>query len=133
MSNQYTIDENGNKVWNWDKPLADSGVRVELPTGALRETTGNKGRFDLIPFTALSRVAKHFENSTAKYPERNWEKGMPIHICMDSAIRHLLKYVDGQDEEDHLAAAAWNIFCAMHMEERMPEMQDIPSRIKNNE
>ena len=62
------------------------------------------------------------------YPERNWEKGLPIHTMIDSALRHLAKYVDGWDDEDHLCAAATNLLMAMWTEERLPQMQDIPSR-----
>ena len=32
------------------------------------------------------------------------------------------------DDEDHLAAAAFNILGAMLMENTMPEMQDLPLR-----
>ena len=64
----------------------------------------------------------------AKYEARNWEKGLPISVMLDSGIRHLLKYLDGQRDEDHLCAAAWNILGAMWMEEKRPELQDIPAR-----
>ena len=64
----------------------------------------------------------------AHYPERNWEKGMPMHCMLDSALRHLAKYMDGQTDEDHLCAAATNLLMAMWTEEKHPEMQDIPSR-----
>lgn len=51
-----------------------------------------------------------------------------MHSMIDSAFRHLAKYVDGQTDEDHLCAAATNLLMAMWMEEKRPEMQDIPSR-----
>lgn len=100
---------------------------AEFETGAVRHT-GGKGRMDLLPMCSLIRVSKHFEDSLQNYPERNWEKGMPMHTMLDSALRHLVKYMDGQHDEDHLSAAASNILMAMHMEEKHPEMQDIPSR-----
>lgn len=99
-------------------------------TGAVREDKTGKGRVDLLPMCALIRLSKHFETSLADHPERNWEKGLPMHSFLDSGIRHLFKYMDGCTDEDHLCAAAWNILCAMWTEEKMPEMQDIPSRLK---
>ena len=51
-----------------------------------------------------------------------------MHSMIDSAFRHLMKYMDGQDDEDHLCAAATNLLMAMWTEEKMPEMQDIPTR-----
>ena len=97
-------------------------------TGAIREDKTGKGRFDLLPMCALIRLSKHYEAGSAVHGERNWEKGMPIHGFIDSALRHLAKYVDGQTDEDHLCATAWNILGAMWTEEKHPELQDIPSR-----
>ena len=107
----------------------------EYETGAVRDT-GGKGRMDLLPMCALIRVSKHMEDAiapdpktgTPHYPERNWEKGIPIHSMIDSALRHLAKYVDGWTDEDHLCAAATNLLMAMWTEEKIPVMQDIPSR-----
>lgn len=97
-------------------------------TGAIREEKTGKGRMDLLPMCALMRVARHMEDALNDHPERNWEKGLPMHSFLDSALRHLFKYMDGWDDEDHLCSAAWNILCAMWTEEKRPEMQDIPSR-----
>jgi len=77
-----------------------------------------KGRCDLLPPRAILRLAKHFENGCKKYGDRNWEKGIPINCFIDSAIRHTMKYMIGQTDEDHLVAAAWNLMCAMELEER---------------
>ena len=35
-----------------------------------------KGRCDLLPPNALLRLARHFENGSKKYGDRNWEKGI---------------------------------------------------------
>jgi len=114
---------------NNTSPIADSGNRREFETGAVRDMQEGKGRCDLLPAAAILRLAKHFENGCKKYGDRNWEKGIPIHSFIDSAIRHLMKYLDGQVDEDHLCAAAWNCICAMWTEEKHPELQDIPSRV----
>mgnify|MGYP005826470707 FL=1 len=97
-------------------------------SGAVRDSSEGKGRCDLLPACAILRLAKHFENGAKKYQERNWELGIPISSYMDSAIRHLMKYLDGQNDEDHLCAAAWNCLCAMWTEEKYPELQDLPTR-----
>lgn len=101
-------------------------------TGSIRDNGEGKGRCDLLPACALLRLAKHYETGANKYGARNWEKGQPISALMDSGLRHLLNYLDGKTDEDHLAAGAWNILGAMWMEEKKPEMQDIDSRIKKD-
>lgn len=107
----------------------------DYQTGAVRDT-GGKGRMDLLPWSALLRVSRHMEDAikpdpeTGKphYPERNWEKGLPLHTMIDSAFRHLAKYMEGWDDEDHLCAAATNLLMALWTEEHRPDMNDIPSR-----
>lgn len=102
-------------------------------TGAIREEKDGKGRMDLLPMCAIMRVSRHMQNALKDHPERNWENGLPMHSFMDSALRHLFKYMDGCTDEDHLCAAAWNILCAMWTEEKKPQMQDIPTRPDYNE
>lgn len=108
--------------------IKDSGERREFDTGAVRDMQEGKGRCDLLPACAILRLSKLFEAGAIKYGEYNWQKGIPIHSFIDSAIRHLMKYLDGQTDEDHLIAAAWNCMCAAWTEEKLPEMQDIPTR-----
>lgn len=112
--------------------IKDSGNRREFDTGAVRDMEEGKGRCDLLPACAILRLSKHYENGAKKYEERNWEKGIPISSFIDSGMRHLLKYMDGQTDEDHLVAATWNLMCAMWMEEKRPDLQDIPSRRDEN-
>ena len=112
-----------------DARVQRSGSPIEeFGTGAVRQT-GGKGRCDLLPHCAILRVSRHMEAGCVKYPERNWEQGMPMHSMLDSAMRHLMQYMDGQEDEDHLAAAASNVLMAMWTEEKIPNMQDIPSRL----
>lgn len=100
---------------------------TKFKTGAERDT-GGKGRCDLLPHSALLRVSRQMEGALAEHEERNWEKGIPMHSFLDSAMRHLFKYMDGQVDEDHLAAAATNVLMALWTEDHLPEMQDIPTR-----
>lgn len=116
---------------NLGQELHDSGDRREFNTGAVRDMAEGKGRFDLLPACAIMRLARHYEAGASKYDARNWEKGIPISVMIDSALRHLMKYMDGQTDEDHLVAATWNLMGAMWMEEKKPELQDLPSRKKH--
>jgi len=105
--------------------LKDSGTRDTFETGAVRDGETGKGRFDLLPFDALQQVAQHFEAGAEKYEARNWEKGIPTHRYADSALRHLLKHVNGHTDENHAAAAAWNVLCLIQTQawikaERLP-------------
>lgn len=97
--------------------IKDSGERQKYSTGAVRQPSKGKGRFDLIPAYALKRLAIHYENGAAKYSDDNWRKGMHTKRFMESALRHLNDYLDGNREEDHLSAAVFNIFGIIETQE----------------
>lgn len=112
-----------------ENPIKHSGEMRSFDSGAIREEGKGKGRCDLLPMVALLRVSKHFENGAEHYGDRNWEKGIPLSVYMDSALRHMFKYMDGWNDEDHLVAACWNILCAMWTEDKRPDLQNIPARM----
>jgi hypothetical protein len=60
-------------------------------------------------YSAMTRLAKHYENGAKKYAKNNWRKGQPISRFYDSAMRHLWKAIDGLKDEDHEAALLWNL------------------------
>ncbi len=99
-----------------DKALSDSGARNSYATDAIREPSTGRGRYDLISPVMLERLAKHYEKGAAKYADRNWEKGIPVSRCLDSAMRHINKFCQGNNDEDHLVAAIWNLAAIVHFE-----------------
>jgi hypothetical protein len=112
--------------------LKDSGARTEFATGAVRDAQGGKGRMDLLPVRALIGVAKVFEAGAVKYDPDNWRKGIPLRRYMDSGLRHAMKYLRGDRDEDHLHQAIWNFMCLSEtqslIEEGLlpPELNDLP-------
>ena len=74
--------------------------------------------------TAMLEVSKHFEAGCQKYGERNWEKGIPEHCYIDSAIRHYLKWRDGMTDEPHDRAVIWNLICLWWTHENITEQKD---------
>jgi hypothetical protein len=96
--------------------VTDSGERETFTTGSHRDIRYGKGRYDLLSPFVMERDAKHMENGAVKYGDRNWEKGQPLSRYLDSAMRHIQKYLMGHRDEDHLAAARWNLGALMHTE-----------------
>jgi hypothetical protein len=103
--------------------------REHFDTGSVRDSGAGKGRFDLMSPFVLMRDAKHLELGAAKYGDRNWERGQPAHRFIDAAMRHLVKYLAGCRDEDHLAAARWNLGCIMHFEEMVKSGHAPSSRL----
>lgn len=108
--------------------IKDSGERTTFNTGAQRDMHSGKGRMDLLPWAAIIEVSKHCEAGALKYGVHNVDKGIPTSSLMDSAMRHAAKYLDGQEDEDHLLAAAWNLLWAIEMHCKRPECVDTPWR-----
>lgn len=115
-------------------PLKTSGAKEVFATGSHRDVRTGKGRFDLVPFEGVRRVALRYEAGADHYGDRNWELGQPLSRMLDSSMRHLMQALDGQEDEDHLAAAAWGILGVMHIQReirlgRLPEgLDDLPRR-----
>ena len=74
---------------------------------------------------AILEVSKHFEEGAKKYGEWNWQKGIPTHSYLDSAIRHYLKWADGEDDEPHDRAFVWNLLCMLYTMHNKPEFDDL--------
>ena len=109
-------------------PIKDSGERTAFASGAVRDMHEGKGDMASVPWEAILRLSQHYENGAKKYDRWNYRKGIPLSSFIDSACRHLAKYQCGCDDEDHLAAAAFNVLGAMLMENTLPEMIDLPLR-----
>lgn len=74
--------------------------------------------------TMILEVAKHFEDGAKKYGEYNWQKGIPVKCYVDSAVRHYLKWLRGDEDEPHDRAFCWNIMCAIWTCKHKPELND---------
>ena len=82
-------------------------------TGSRRDSREGKGRYDLIPWSVISQLSKRFESGAQLYGDRNWEKGQPLGRYLDSALRHLFQFLEGETNEDHGIASIWNLIALM--------------------
>ena len=120
------------KIKGWDQ-VKDSGVREEFKTGSKRDSRVGKGRFDLLPFYAIQRLARVYENGAIKYGSSNWRLGQHCSRYLDSALRHLMKAGAGWVDEDHLAQSMWNIAAIIETQKMIelkkldPSLDDLTS------
>lgn len=118
---------NNEKIAGWGS-VKDSGKREDFDTGSRRDTRDGKGRFDLLPFYAIQRLARVYENGARKYKDHNWRLGQPCSRYLDSALRHLCKAASGWKDEDHFAQAMWNIAGIIETQ-KMIELNKLPSNL----
>lgn len=90
-------------------------------------TGGEKGskpeRFDLIPPEALEAIARVYGAGSAKYADRNWEKGYRYGLSFAALMRHAWAWWRGEDAdmesgESHLAHVAWHALTLMTFRQR---------------
>jgi hypothetical protein len=91
----------------------------------LREDKTGKPDFTIVPFGPLTRIANRFTEGAKKYERDNYKCCTldQLQTYRESALRHLMQYVDGQDSEDHLSAAAVNIMILMYVEDKYKEKE----------
>lgn len=117
-----------------DYSIKDSGEHRNFTSGAMRDKKEGKGRYDLLPPRAIHALAVHFQKGAQKYEDRNWEKGMPLGEFFDSGIRHAFQFLKGEEDENHLIAAIWNLVCLYDTKCRIEEgllpaeLDDLPKK-----
>ena len=109
--------------WNSDllrliSTYQDDGNPAVLLDVMVRFGTFVWGNFE----TMLLEVSKHFEKGCEKYGEDNWKKGIPTKSYINSAVRHLIKYMRGDNDEPHDRAFVWNIMCCVWTCAHKPEL-----------
>lgn len=97
----------------------DSGERVEFESGMVRDTDKGKPNFNLLVAKGiryeeqmLTRFAELMTRGAEKYDARNWEKAdnvRELERFKESAFRHLIQWLAGDNEEDHASAVMFNI------------------------
>lgn len=80
---------------------------------------------------ALLEVSIHYEEEAEKYGEHNWEKGIPAHSFVDSAVRHYIKLCRGDKDERHDRAFIWNLLGLLWTIEHHSELNDLPYHTKD--
>jgi hypothetical protein len=99
--------------------VKDSGERQNFKSGMVRDTQEGKPAFGLlmasnVPFEVhmITRWAQHMANGAKKYGRRNWEKANgdeELERFQESAWRHLMQWLCGDETEDHASAVFFNI------------------------
>lgn len=102
--------------------VKDSGKREEYESGMVRDTQEGKPDYTLLPNFMLTRWADHMTKGANKYGRRNWEKAQTpdeLERFKSSAFRHLIQWLNGEQDEDHAAAVMFNIAAAEYTSQRI--------------
>lgn len=113
--------------------MQDSGQRTEYTDGMVREVS-DKPAFHLllpkgIPYNEqmLTRFATLLQKGAKKYSPRNWELGVgevELERAKESAHRHMMQYLCGEEDEDHAAAVFFNLMQAEYIKYKLKEKNE---------
>ena len=115
--------------WEWNPEDAQKSS-----TGSLRFNKG-KAQIHQVPSSAITGMAEVLGYGETKYGKYNWAKGNDFSVPFDSAMRHMLKFWDGEDLDDesgfhHLKHALTNLAILLEYYEKHPDMDDRPTKVK---
>lgn len=84
-------------------------------------------RLDLILRNAkgLRALARTYGEGFLKYGRDNRLKGFKESVYLQHALDHLIEYASGDQSEDHLTHAAWNLLELRWVKEEKPELMDV--------
>lgn len=77
------------------------------------------------PIRMFLELSIHYEDGARKYADNNWKKGLPVHVFIDSGVRHYLKWLRGDTDEPHNRAFLWNMVGAIWTMQNKPDFNDI--------
>lgn len=74
----------------------------------------DKSQLSIVPSALIESVSRVMMYGTGKYNRDNWRKGLSYNETLDSCLRHLMAWKDGEDLDsesslNHLAHAACNL------------------------
>jgi len=105
-----------------DFVVKDSGQRIDYPSGMRRDVQEGKPDYTLIHIPFLTRIAHHLGKGLIKYGRDNWKcanSKEELQRFKGSALRHMMEWLEGAVDEDHMAAVCFNLMCAEYVKERL--------------
>ena len=87
-------------------------------SGFEREDKSEKLNYNLVPLWFWTRLAKLYTEGARTHGARNWEKAstfQDLQSFRESAFRHFIQYMNGDTNEDHMAAVVFNLVGMEHV------------------
>ena len=105
-----------------------SSKRKTVDGGGMRFNSG-KLPMHLVPTSAIYALADVLEYGATKYDDHNWRRGMKWSVPYSCAMRHLLKWFEGEEKDEesgkeHLAHVMANIAMLIEYKSTCKELDD---------
>jgi hypothetical protein len=113
--------------------IKDSGKREEFSSGMVRDT-GDKPRYLRIFIGPMAqRWAEHLHKGSKKYPDvspgvPNWTLAAgeaELQRFKESALDHMVKWLQGMTDEDHAAGVFFNVNGAEYVKAKLSAAKEV--------
>lgn len=116
-----------------DRPSRGQTCQYTPVTVSCKEATEFVPRFDLIPYSGMVSIARHYGAGSVKYSAHNWAAGYEWSKPFAALMRHLLAFWNGEDIDvetgsPHIVASAWHCLTMVEFAVTHPEFDDRPVR-----
>ncbi len=86
-----------------------------------------KRKWSLVDFDSLEDMVKVLEFGAVKYGEYNWQKGLKTTDIIESMLRHVFSYLNGEDNDkesgiSHIGHIQCNAMFLAYMQKNKPEL-----------
>lgn len=103
-------------------------MELLVDEGSSKDDSG-KPPISLIPREALEECAHALAYGAEKYSRHGFRAGLRYSRLADAALRHIIKFMDGQDIDDesgksHLGHALASLAMLAYMSSKRPDMDD---------
>lgn len=111
----------------------DSGNREEFSSGMVRDVDNGKPDYTFtLQGPMLRRWAELLQRGADKYTRDNWMKAAgdaELQRFRQSALRHMIQWLQGDTNEDHAAAVFFNINGACYVEDQQRQSTVSPQQL----
>lgn len=99
-----------------------SATKKEFKGGMVRGVSDEKPNYLLLWQPMVRRWAEHMTRGAVNYGKKNWMKASgeeELERFKESALRHMYQYLEGDREEDHVAAVFFNLSGAEYVRSKL--------------
>ena len=87
-------------------------IKMEKSTEKAMRFNENKPKWSLVDFDSLEDMVKVLEFGAKKYSADNWKNGLNTDEVVESLLRHIFKYLSGEDlDEESRLPHTGHILC----------------------
>ena len=100
----------------------DSGKKKNFKSGMVRNLDEDKPMYVLCYRPMFKRWAELMTRGAKLYGKNNWmlaDGEEELERFKDSALRHMIQWLEGEQDEDHAAACYFNISGAEYVRDKM--------------